>query len=129
MVWTAGVFVWIMTGTCRSTAADGTPLRLSVYATAGDVVIDWDLASPERNRFPVEEDTRSFADAVKIEILDVATETVQAEDLVDEIGPHTITNAEIVAALGSEVDFLVRVYTQRAGYDSRTYAEIKVLKV
>ena len=42
------------------------------------MVVDWDMASPLRNLHPVEEDCPShFADATKLQILDVATETVR----------------------------------------------------
>ena len=44
-------------------------------------------------------------------------------------GPKTITNAQLVAALGSETDFKLRAYFVRSGYRSLNYDEVTVRKV
>lgn len=43
-------------------------------------------------------------------------------------GPKTITNAELVAALGSETDFKLRADFVRSGYKSLNYDEVTVRK-
>lgn len=45
------------------------------------------------------------------------------------LGPKTITNAQLVAALGSETDFNLRAYFIRSGYRSLNYDEVTVRKV
>jgi len=44
-------------------------------------------------------------------------------------GPKTITNAQLVAALGSETDFKLRAYFVRSGYRSLNYDEVTVRKI
>jgi hypothetical protein len=44
-------------------------------------------------------------------------------------GPKTITNAQLVAALGSETDFKLRAYFVCSGYRSLNYDEVTVRKV
>ena len=44
-------------------------------------------------------------------------------------GPRTITNAQLVAALGSETDFKLRAYFVRSGYRSLNYDELTVRKI
>ena len=88
------------------------------------------MASPLRNLHPVEEDCPShFADATKLQLLDVPTETVQWEGRFPTTGNATISNATILAALGSETDFIIRAWNQRAGLNSINHSQIKVIKV
>jgi hypothetical protein len=44
-------------------------------------------------------------------------------------GPRTITNTQLVAALGSETDFKLRAYFVRSGYRSLNHDEVTVRKV
>ena len=44
-------------------------------------------------------------------------------------GPRTITNAQLVAALGSETDFKLRAWFVRSGLRSLNYDEVTVRKV
>ncbi|MCB9911407.1 MAG: hypothetical protein H6827_00275, partial [Planctomycetes bacterium] len=63
----------------------------ATFGTRESVVVDWDMASPLRNLHPVEEDCPStLADATKLQILDLATETVQWEGTFPTAGNATI---------------------------------------
>ncbi|MCP5517104.1 MAG: hypothetical protein H7A45_07605 [Verrucomicrobiales bacterium] len=133
----AGAGVYTITSTARAYLPLA-PINLTVngdghcptYAGGESVVADWDMASPLRNLHPVEEDCPSnFADATKLQILDVATETVQWAATFPTTGNATISNATILAALGSEVDFILRAWNQRAGLNSINHTQIKVTKV
>ena len=44
-------------------------------------------------------------------------------------GPKMITNAQIVAAVGAQTDFLLRAYFERSGFRSLNYDQITVRKV
>jgi len=44
-------------------------------------------------------------------------------------GPRTITNAQLVAALGSETDFKLRAWFVRSGYRSLWHDEVTVRKI
>jgi hypothetical protein len=85
------------------------------------------MASPLRNLHPVEEDCPStFADATKLQILDVTTETVQWEATFPTTGNATITNATTLSALGAETDFIIRAWNQRTGLNSLNHTQITV---
>ena len=101
----AGAGVYEITSTARAYLPLA-PINLTVngdghcptYAGGESVVGDWDMASPLRNLYPVEEDCPShFADATKLQILDVATETVRWEATFQTTGNATISNATILA--------------------------------
>ena len=130
----AGAGVYQITSTARA-YLPLVPINLTVngdghcptYGTGESVVVDWDMASPLRNLHPVEEDCPShFADATKLQILDVTTDTVQWETTFPTTGNATISNATILAALGAETDFVIRAWNQRAGLNSTNHTQITV---
>ena len=101
-----------------------------IYTTGQDITVNWDMTSPVRCNTPAGEDLtgHTFADAVKLQILDPGTMAVVGEWSVSTTGPATITNAALVAALGSEISFILRAYSQRGGLDSLNFDTVTVTK-
>lgn len=101
------------------------------YATGTDVTVDWDQSSVLRSITPAEEDCAdNFTEATVLQLLDTATETVQATiSIPTATGPYTLTNAAIQAAMGGETDFILRAYNQRGALYSATYDTVTVTAV
>ena len=64
-----------------------------------------------------------------LEVLTLADELKGTFEFTGANGPKTITNAQLVAALGSETDFKLRAWFVRSGYRSLNYDEVTVRKV
>ena len=97
------------------------------YATGQDVVLDWTLTSEARAGSDPEVDLECRADACVLELW--AAGVLKATFTVDPEGPYTLTNAALVAALGSETDFTVRAYLALGGYRSLDSDAITVCRV
>ncbi|HNQ88373.1 MAG TPA: phage tail protein [Verrucomicrobiota bacterium] len=97
------------------------------YATGQDVVLDWTLTSEARAGSDPEVDLECRADACVLELW--AGAILKATLTVSRDGPYTLTNADLVAALGSETDFTVRAYLALGGYRSLDFDVITVCKV
>lgn len=99
------------------------------YGTGGDIVADWDLSWYRSSEDPV---TKVLAPEIDQTVLEVWTMTdalAGTFEFTGGTGPKTITNAQLVAALGSETDFKLRADFVRSGYRSINYDEVTVRKV
>jgi len=97
------------------------------YGTGQNVVLDWTLTSEARAGSDPEVDLECRADACVLELW--AGAVLKATLTVNREGPHTLTNAALVAVLGSETDFTVRAYLALGGYRSLDFDSISVTKV
>lgn len=96
------------------------------YGTGQNVVLSWTLTSEDREEADPTVDVASRAEKAVIELWQggALQATIQAE----EHPPFTLTHAGIVAALGAELTFTVRLYLARGAYRSQDYDEITVTK-
>jgi hypothetical protein len=72
-------------------------------------------------------DVECRADACVLELR--AGGILKATLTVAREGPYTLTNAALIAALGSESDFTVRTYLALCGYRSLDFDSLTVTKV
>jgi hypothetical protein len=99
------------------------------YSTGQDIALTWDQSSSRRAVREPERDCPSHADHVMAEVWDGSGAAKKGEwTLADEAG-GTITNAELVAALGAESSFILKAYNQRGHLRSLACAQLTVTKV
>jgi hypothetical protein len=113
------------------------PINLRVFGdghaptyTAGqDILVDWDPVSDLRSFTPTTQDLEPEADRTLFAVHG-DDGLFKGEIAVDgPTGPLTITNADLVALLGTEIGFTLRGYSERAGFRSLDYDEITISKV
>jgi hypothetical protein len=99
------------------------------YATGSDIVVEWDAAA---NRSSEDPDTKVLNPDIHQTVLEVLTTGDVLKGTFEfsgGSGPRTITNAQLVAALGSETDFKLRAWFVRSGLRSLSYDQVTVRKV
>lgn len=114
----------------QRTLRPATPLNLRAYGDASPAVpsgnnlpVTWHTATNERTAFwPA---WTANLPETEIEVL-LAGAVVLTETVAAGVETLVIDNADLVAALGSEVDFTVRAYHVLNGYRSALYAEMAV---
>jgi hypothetical protein len=92
-------------------------------------VAAWDLSACRTDEDPV---TATFAPVISRTVLEVLTtgDVLKGTFTFDgATAPRTITNAQLVAALGAETDFKLRAWFERSGFRSLHYDELTVRKV
>jgi len=99
------------------------------YSAGGDIVADWDLAAPRPSDEPVTSVLAPVIDKTVLEVLTTGDVLKGTFEFLGGTGPKTITNAQLVAALGGETDFKLRAWLVRSGYRSLNYDEVTVRKV
>jgi hypothetical protein len=99
------------------------------YATGADIVADWDKAANRSSEDPVTKVLSPDIDKTVLEVLTTGDVLKGTFEFSGGSGPRTITNAQLVAALGSETDFKLRAWFVRSGLRSLNYDEVTVRKV
>jgi hypothetical protein len=99
------------------------------YGTGGDIVADWDKAANRSSEDPVTKVLSPDINQTVLEILTTGGVLKGTFEFSGGNGPQTITNAQLVAALGSETDFKLRAWFVRSGYRSLKYDEVTVRKI
>jgi hypothetical protein len=99
------------------------------YVTGGDIVADWDKSWHRSSEDTVTKVLSTDIDKTALEVLTTGDVLKGTFEFSGGTGPKTITNAQLVAALGSETDFKLRAYFVRSGYRSLNYDEVTVRKV
>jgi hypothetical protein len=99
------------------------------YATGADIVVDWDQAASRSSADPVTRELNPEIDQTVLEVLTTDDVLKGTFEFSGGNGPQTITNAQLIAALGSETDFKLRAWFVRSGYRSLNYDEVSVRKV
>ena len=99
------------------------------YATGADIVADWDKAANRSSEDPVTKVLSPDIDQTVLEVLTTGDVLKGTFEFSGGSGPRTITNAQLVAALGSETDFKLRAWFVRSGLRSLNYDEVTVRKV
>ena len=99
------------------------------YATGADLVADWDKAANRSSEDPVTKVLSPDIDTTVLEVLTIGDVLKGTFEFSGGGGPRTITNAQLVAALGSETDFKLRAWFVRSGLRSLSYDEVTVRKV
>ena len=96
--------------------------------TGQNLVVQWDPTSDTRSFTPP---TETLAPSTHHTLLVITTtggvELAQIT-VTGASGPATIANADLVAALGSQITFSLRAYSQSSGFRSLDYGEITVRK-
>jgi hypothetical protein len=99
------------------------------YTTGQNLVVQWD---PTRDTRSFTSPTETLAPSAHHTLLVITTtggvELAQIA-VAGASGPATIANADLVAALGSQIIFSQRDYSQMNGFRSLGYDEITVSKV
>lgn len=98
------------------------------YGTGANVIISWTLTSEERDGSDPTVDLTSRADQCVLELW-VGAVLKKTLYLSKTVSPYTITSANLVAYLGSQVTFTVRSYLARGGYRSLDYDTITVTRI
>jgi hypothetical protein len=75
------------------------------YGAGDDIVIDWDKAANRSSEDPVTKVISPDIDRTSLEVLTTGDVLKSTFDFSGGTGRKTITNAQLVAALGSETDF------------------------
>jgi hypothetical protein len=102
--------------------------RTPTYGAGAGVSVNWDRSDPRRNtEGPTEPLTPAISRTV-VELLTVGGVLKQTLYFAPT-GPQTITNTQIVAALGAETDFRLRAWFESAGRRSLESDQITVRKV
>jgi hypothetical protein len=99
------------------------------YEAGSDIVADWDQAASRSTADPVTRVLNPEIDQTVLEVLTTDNALQATFEFSGGNGPRTITNGELVAALGSETDFKLRAWFVRSGYRSLNYDEVTVRKV
>jgi hypothetical protein len=118
---------------CRPLA----PLNLRVagdgynptYGTGADIVADWDQSWYRSSEDPVTKALAPEIDQTVLEVWTMGGVLAGTFEFAGGAGPRTITNAQLLAALGSETDFRLRAYFVRSGYRSLNYDEVIMRKI
>jgi hypothetical protein len=98
------------------------------FLTGEDITVDWDVVSGLRAVTPASQDLAPDPDRTVIVIHDASGIYKGEVSTPSATGPLTITNADLVAILGAETDFLLRAYSERGGFRSLDYDQISVKK-
>ncbi|MCL4180630.1 MAG: hypothetical protein KJ072_23145 [Verrucomicrobia bacterium] len=99
------------------------------YGTGADIVADWDKAANRSSEDPVTKVLSPDIDQTVLEVLTTGDVLKGTFEFSGGTGPKTITNAQLVAALGSETDFKLRAWFVRSGLRSLNHDEVTVRKV
>jgi hypothetical protein len=99
------------------------------YSSGSDIVANWDRSAKRSSQDPVTQALAPDIDGTTLEVLTTGDVLKGTFEFSGGTGPKTITNAQLVAALGSESDFKLRAYFVRSGYRSLTYDEVTVRKI
>jgi hypothetical protein len=102
--------------------------RTPTYAAGAGVSVNWDRSDPRRN---AEGPTETLTPAISRTVVELLTVggVLKETFAFPAAGPQTITNAQIVAALGAETDFVLRAWFESAGRRSLESDQITVRKV
>jgi hypothetical protein len=95
------------------------------YGTVADCDRSWYRSSEE----PVTQVLAPEIDQTVLEVRTMGGVLAGTFEFSGGTGPKTITNAQLVAALGSEIDFRLRAWFVRSGYRSLSYDEVIVRKM
>ena len=98
-------------------------------ATGGDIVADWEKAANRSSEDPVTKVLSPDIDKTVLEVLTTGDVLQGTFEFSRGSGPKTITNAQLVATLGSETDFQLRAWFVRSGLRSLSYDQVIVRKV
>ena len=96
-----------------------------VYSTGDNVEITWKNGTTARignDDFAPTGETYTYVDLEFYTTGDVFQSTLQ----VSGASPYTLTNANIISIMGSEINFKIRAYAVRSGRRSFTYDDITV---
>ena len=85
------------------------------YTSGEDIVVNWTPTSELRFGFNVAQNLECRADATVLQVLTTGGTMKGELAFAGNTGPVTITNAELVALLGSETDFKARAFDSLAG--------------
>ncbi len=99
------------------------------YATGADIAADWDVSWYRSAETPVTKVVGTDIDQTTLEVLTTGDVLKGTFEFSAGSGPRTITNAQLIAALGSETDFKLRTWFVRSGLRSLNYDEVTVRKV
>jgi hypothetical protein len=99
------------------------------YETGAAIVVDWDQSASRSSADPVTKVLSSDIDKTALEVLTTDGALQGTFEFPGGNGPRTITNAQLVGALGSETDFKLRAWFVRSGYQSLNYDEVTVRKI
>jgi hypothetical protein len=102
--------------------------RTPTYGTGTGVSVSWDRTDPRRT---VQGPTAVLVPAIDRAVVELLTVggVLKETFAFPATGPQTITNAQIVAALGAETGFVLRAWFESAGWRSLESDEITVRKV
>jgi len=98
------------------------------YTSGQDIVANWTQTSELRYGLNVAQNLECRADGDVLQVLTTGGTLKGELAFACNTGPVTITNAQLVALLGSETDFKLRAFYSLAGLRSLTFDEITVLK-
>lgn len=96
------------------------------YTTGQAIAVNWTPTSALRFGFNVTQNLDCRADGVVLQVLTTAGVLKGELAFAGNSGPAMITNAQLVALLGSETDFKLRAFYSLAGLRSLNYDEITV---
>jgi hypothetical protein len=99
------------------------------YATGSDIVAEWDAAANRSSEDPITRVLSPQIDRTALEVLTTGGVLQGTFEFAGGNGPRTITNAQLVTALGSETDFKLRAWFVRSGLRSLNYDEVTVRKI
>ena len=99
------------------------------YGTGADIVADWDRAANRSSEDPVTKVLNPDIDKTVLEVLTTGEVLKGTFKFSGASGPRTITNTQLVAALGSETDFKLRAWFVRSGLRSLNHDEVTVRKI
>jgi hypothetical protein len=99
------------------------------YGTGANIVASWTLTDENRPLVPVTDVLTPTIPKTVLEVLDLAGTLKGTFVFAGATSPRTITNAQLVAALGSETSFELRAWFQRNGYRSLEFDTVKVTKI
>jgi hypothetical protein len=102
--------------------------RTPTYGTGAGISVNWDRTDPRR---AVQGPTAVLVLAIDRTVVELLTlgGVLKETFSFPATGPQTITNAQIVAALGAETDFVLRAWFESAGRRSLESDQITVRKV
>jgi hypothetical protein len=83
------------------------------YAAGTDIVVDWDQSAIRSSADPVTKVLSPDIDKTALEVLTTGNVLVGTFEFSGGSAPRTITNAQLVAALGTKTDFNLRTLRRR----------------
>ena len=99
------------------------------YTTGQDIIVYWDKPRRRTTEDPITKSLQRDIDKTVLEVWTMGEVLAATFEFNGDNDPRTITNAQLVAALGSETDFKLRGYFVRSGHRSLQYDEVTVRKV